>query len=163
MIPASADRGRFGGRAGFSVTEIFIALFFVAVVEGATILASDPWHHFQEARNLQRISDINALMNAIFMNAVDHDGTFTCAAGDVPQSPVDMTSKAGGYNIGPCLVNKYLLALPSDPGVRETYYNSKVDYDTGYEILKNPAKRTLIIIAPHAELGDDIQVERPLY
>ena len=148
------------GRAGFSFVESLIILCIVTVIEGATILIADPWNRFQEARNVQRISNVNFITNGIYMNIVDHDGYFVCAAGPLPTAKATIMASKDGYDIAPCLVPKYFSTVPYDPGAKDSYYKSKRDYNTGYAVLQNSATGRIIVIAPEAELGQSIQVER---
>jgi|WetSurMetagenome_2_1015567.scaffolds.fasta_scaffold681314_2 hypothetical protein len=146
-------------RAGFSFIEALIILAVITFIEAAIIITVDPWHRFQEARNLQRIANVNFITDAIFMNMIDNDGVFRCAAGDLPGSPTTMASVVG-YDIAPCLVPRYATTFPYDPGAPESYYESKRDYNSGYQVMQNPVTGKVLVTAPAAELGQNVTVER---
>jgi len=146
-------------RAGFSFIEALIILSVMTFIEAAIIIAVDPWSRFQETRNLQRIANVNFITDAIFMNMIDNNGTFRCDAGDLPSSPRTMAS-AEGYDIAPCIVPRYATTFPYDPGAKESYYNSKRDYNSGYQVMQNPRTGKVIVTAPAAELGQNVTVER---
>ncbi|MEK7512895.1 MAG: hypothetical protein AAB601_01730 [Patescibacteria group bacterium] len=146
-------------RGGFSFAEALIILGVITFIEAATIVAVDPWNRFQESRNVQRISNVNFVMDAIYYNVIDNGGYFACAAGELPTVPTVMASE-GGYDIAPCLVPRYIRLFPFDPGVEDAYYESRSDYNSGYLVVENKKTGRVTVFAPAAELGQTVVGER---
>ncbi|MDO8469866.1 MAG: hypothetical protein Q7S84_02480 [bacterium] len=144
---------------GLTLTQTFLILFVMSVIEGGTILIVDPWQQLASTRNAERMNDVNEIANAFYMDFADHRGTFSCASGPVPIE-LSWIQSSGGYNLAPCLVPDYLVQFPHDPGDAGAYYRSVKDYWSGYRIMLNIATMRLVVTAPSAELGATIQVER---
>ena len=142
---------------GFTLIEMLIVIAIIAILAAAVIIAINPARQFAAARNSQRISDVNAVLNGVYQNMVDNNGTFSCAVGAIPATATVMSSAVGGYNICSCLVNTYLAAMPGDPS--NGSYTDCTNYNTDYTIAKDGTGR-ITITAPSAELGKTIAVTR---
>lgn len=138
--------------------EIIIIIAIIAVLAGVTIILINPPQQLARARNVQRQSDINFLLNAVGQNMADNRGTFNCLSGAIPTSSTKMATSA--YNIAPCLAPVYLDKLPFDPKATGSHYASTTDYDTGYFISQSTTTNRVTINAPSAELGQTISVTR---
>jgi prepilin-type N-terminal cleavage/methylation domain-containing protein len=149
-------------KKGFTLIELTITITLLVILFGVYFLVANPAGQLSSSRNTERQLQLQTIMNAIRQNVADQaNGQFSCSSGPVPTSTKRMTSTPGAtnYNIGPCLVNVYLFALPFDPSGTSTHYNSVTDYDTGYSISIN-ASGTITLSAPYAELGKTISVSR---
>lgn len=147
--------------SGFTMIEILITLAIVAILATVVILIINPARQLGMARNNQRISHINVILNAISQNMGDNKGSFGCVIGDIPTSSVKMASGAGNYDIAQCLVvPNYLSNIPFDPTASGAHYSSSTDYDTGYYLSKNASTSRITIVAPSAEAGQAISVTR---
>lgn len=144
---------------GFSLFRVLVALFFVAVIEGGTILITDPWQQVATARNAQRVHDVNEIANAYYIRFAEYRGSFACVSGPIPLEPTPLQS-SGGYDFAPCFVPEYLPAMPTDPNADNVYYRNSSEYRSGYWWTAAPDSGRIVVIAPHAELGATIQVER---
>jgi type IV pilus assembly protein PilA len=129
---------------GFTLIEILLVLGIIAILAGIVLVAINPARQFKQARDSQRVSNVNAILNAIGQNIADHRGTFTCdgTAVVLPLAPgaVMRSSAAGGgagasFDIEPCLVPVYLAQLPHDPSV--TQPGAAGEYDTGYTVSRD--------------------------
>lgn len=126
---------------------------------------STPWEEFMEsqsalqiedARNAQRTSDVNTILNAVYQYAIDNKGNF-------PQTLLD----AGTDEVGICktgvktcdgisldiLKGSYLISLPNDP--QQNVFLS----ETGYRIRVDSMGR-VTVSAPKAENDVSISVTR---
>jgi type II secretory pathway pseudopilin PulG len=148
--------------AGFSLIEIIIALGLVVIVGGLMIRSINPAGQISQARNVQRQADLNTIMNSIRQNIGDsRTGVFSCTAGDIPTSSKKMASSGTStYDIAPCIIPTYFFTMPFDPVASGARYNSNVDYDTGYYVLKNASTGQITLSAPAAELEKTISITR---
>lgn len=125
FLAAGATRGR----EGFTLIEILVVIGLIAVLAAVVIIAINPARQFAQARNSQRTSNVNAILNAIGQNMADNKGVFTCGAGALPAAATNMSNVVGDYNVRSCLVPTYMSELPYDPstgsGWDGTNFNSK--------------------------------------
>lgn len=139
---------------GFTLFEIVIVVAVLAILSGVGIIMINPAGQLASARNQERSNHLQAIMLAIRQNIADQSGeTFSCTSGPLPTSTKRMTSDAGGYNIGPCLVPYYLSTLPFDPSTSSARFVSASNYDTGYTVIWNASTTQITLSAPASELG----------
>ena len=136
---------------GLTLIELLIVIGILAILMAGIIVAVNPARQFSQARDVQRLSNLQAILSAITQNMVDNRGTFNCAAGVIPTSTTTMSSAGGGYNICACLVPLYLPSLPFDPSAG--VYADCSNYNTGYQIFQNTTTGRITVAAPAAELG----------
>jgi len=151
-------------QSGFTLIEILLVMGIIAILATVVIVAINPGRQFAQARNSQRVSNVNAILNAVGQNIADNRGVFTCAgAGAIPQTATIIKS-AGGYNISDCITPTYLPSLPFDPNAPSAHFTSNADYDTAYTIMQDLVTKRITIEAPFAldpgELNQTISVTR---
>jgi len=123
---------------GFTLIELLVVITIIAILAGIIYVAVDPATRFRQARNSERWSSANAILNAYMKYAVDHDGddpalpvltagtyymigTGADASGCVKQATTAVT------NLETNLVTKYIASIPVDPktagaSAAKTYY-----------------------------------------
>ena len=148
---------------GFTLIEVLVVIGIIAVLAAVVLVAVNPTRQFELARDSQRTSNVNALLNAIGQNMSEHRGVFTCAGvpHDLPSIPTVVRSSASTTDPGDvaaCLVPDYLSALPFDPSRPGAHFASTTDYDTGYEVYRNLNGR--ITASSTGELTASISVTR---
>jgi len=141
---------------GFTLIEILLVIGLIAILAAIVIIAINPARQFAQARNTQRSSNINAILNAVHQNMIDHSGNWTCAAGAIPTTTATNMGSAD-YDICDCLVTTYIAAMPYDPVSGS--YTDCTTYDTGYSIIQGTNGR-ITISAPSAELSATISITR---
>lgn len=148
---------------GFTLIEVLVVIGIIAVLATVVLVAVNPSRQFMLARDSQRTSNVNALLNAIHQNMAEHRGVFTCAgtARDIPQVATVVKSVAtpnSPGDIANCLVPDYLSSLPFDPSATGAHFTSTTDYDTQYEIFRDTNGR--IVASSSGELTPTISVTR---
>ncbi|MEK7512965.1 MAG: type II secretion system protein [Patescibacteria group bacterium] len=147
-------------RKGFTLLELLVVIGIIAILAGVVIVALNPARQFAQARNTQRWSNVNAILNAVGQRMADNRGVFEsgCAAGVIPTASTTMQS-SGGYDVAPCLVPTYISILPFDPSATGAHYTSNTDYDTAYFIQRDATTGRITVTAT-GEIGENITVTR---
>lgn len=139
-------------KKGFTLIEVLVVIGIIAVLAAVVLVAVNPARQFKLARDSQRTSNVEAILNAIGQNMSEHRGVFTCAgtATDLPTASTTIESGGGLGDIAPCLVPDYLSSIPFDPSVVGAQYVSTTSYESGYSVFKDSNGR--ITIAAVGEL-----------
>lgn len=138
---------------GFTLIEVLVVIGIIAILAAIVIVAINPAKRFRDARNSQRMANVEAIMSAVQQYMVDNKGKWTCST-VLPDTLKIIKSTSGGVNIASCL-NSYLAVLPFDPMSSSYYFTSDTDYNTGYEIKQDSITKQITISAPEA-LNDEI-------
>ena len=123
---------------------------------GVVIVALNPARQFAQARNTQRWSNINTILNAVAQRMADNRGVWdsNCKTSTVnlPSTATNIGANSGLVNLEACLVSEYIAGMVVDPLNGTTA-------DTNYSIVQSE-KGKITISAPTAELGEAIAVSR---
>lgn len=142
---------------GFTLIEILMVVSLIAILASIIIIAINPVRHFAEAKNAQRWSHVNAILNSVYEYSIDHGGALPASFSAVPVeicksgTSSSICSSNGLLDLSP-LSPAYLAELPVDPA-------ELPGFGTGYLIATTTEDR-VIVSAPHAEEGDTISVGR---
>jgi type IV pilus assembly protein PilA len=142
-------------RSGFTLIELLLVIGIIAILASIVIVAINPTKQLGDARNAQRRSDVNTILNAVYQYYVDTNslptGITTTAKG------ICMTgaaSCANGVDLSVLTTNgRYLVRIPYDPQAVTTGTGSL------YTIAVDAGNR-LTVAAPNAEQGNTIAVTR---
>ncbi len=154
MVSAILSRVLARKRPGFTLLEILIVIGIIAILAAVVIVAINPSKQFADARNSQRSSNVNTILNAVYQYAVDNKGTIpatvtttataVCATGGTCTGLIDLSVLTTS--------GKYLVSLPQDP-------TTGTANSTGYNIGKDVNGR-VTVSAPSAENAATISVTR---
>lgn len=154
---------------GFTLIEVLIVIGIIAILATIVIVAINPARQFAQARDTQRLSNVNTILNAIGQRIADGKGTFagviggsnpiqTCPGLVVGPSPLlavntdyplyyDTDTGLDGGNLLhiACLVPIYMPAHVKDP-------QTGTAANTGYTLRVDTVGR-ITVKAPSAELS----------
>lgn len=139
-------------KKGFTLIEILIVIGIIAILATIVLVAINPARQFAQARNSQRTSNVNAILNAIGQNLADNKGVFGGVCGNLLPSPTATSSIANGSGLAApsvdlsCLAPTYIPAVPVDPG-------TIVSPDTGYDVVVNAAGRVKVCAPNYSEVA----------
>ena len=120
-------------QSGFTLIEILVVIGIIAVLAAIVIIAINPAKQFAQARNTQRVSNTNAILNAIGQRLADNKGVFegrftiggvNYDCDELPDPKQDITDDMGTLTLNDpangsgdlgCLVPTYIPALPEEP------------------------------------------------
>jgi prepilin-type N-terminal cleavage/methylation domain-containing protein len=153
-------------RKGFTSVELLIVVGIIAILAALTFVAVDPATRFAEARNAERWSATNSILNAIRNYQVDNNGLLPAALDAIPDTAQVLGTATSGCEvtcsavatIATCvdleadLVTEYLAAMPLAP---KTGSAANSDYYVNVD-----AEGRLVVGACDPELSETISVSR---
>ncbi len=149
---------------GFTLIEVLVVIGIIAILAAVVLVAVNPSRQFKLARDSQRTSNVNTLLNAIHQNMTEHRGILVCngITKEIPTVPrIVMSASSTPENEGDianCLVPDYISSLPFDPSISSAHFTSPTDYNTGYSIFRDSNNR--ITASSTGELTPSISVTR---
>jgi len=150
--------------SGFTLIEVLVVIGIIAILATIVLVAVNPARQFKLARDSQRTSNVNTLLNAIHQNIAEHKGVLVCGGvvKEIPTTPRIVKSASiapdNEGDIANCLVPDYVSSLPFDPSIIGSRFIDSTDYNTGYEIFRDSNNR--ITASSTGELTATISVTR---
>jgi type IV pilus assembly protein PilA len=140
---------------GFTLIEILVVIGIIAILATIVLIAINPARQFRQARDSQRVANVNAVLNAVGQYIADNKGLI----------PVEITTsvqdiKDDAANVCGDLVPKYLPAMVFDPGASSVNCPTVTTYDTNYSVVKDATGRITVCAPDTEEAASDICVTR---
>ncbi|PCI19710.1 hypothetical protein COB64_03290 [Candidatus Wolfebacteria bacterium] len=145
-------------RKGFTLIEILLVIGIIAILASIVIVAINPAQQFAQARNAQRHSNINTILNAVHQYSIDNTGTLPAA---ITTSTTEICatgapSCTGLINLADLTNNElYVVSLPKDPQCSTVCVINGIAYT-----IKKSLNGRITVAAPDAELNETISVTR---
>ena len=153
---------KLSGQAGFTLIEILVVIGIIAILATIVLIAINPARQFRQARDTQRVSNVNAILNAIGQYIADNEGKLPVDI-DTDTATKQLIS-SGDSNICLDLVPKYISALPADPSATGGPFDAAAcggTYDSKYKINVDVNGRVTIYASGEEPAGtDNISVTR---
>jgi type IV pilus assembly protein PilA len=144
---------------GFTLIEILVVIGIISVLAAVVLVAINPARQFKLARDSQRVSNVNAILNAIGQNVAEHKGVFMCGTSIVALPSTSTIIKSlGGFDIASCIIPAYISSLPFDPSLPNAHFATTTDYDTQYVVYQDTNGR--ITASSTGEITPSISVTR---
>ena len=135
---------------GFTLIELLLVIGIIAILAAMTIIAINPTRQLNAARDTQRRSDVQAILNAVYQYSIDNNGMIATIPDNVGSTASDNTwsqkickSTYNPSSATECvslrvLSGTYLVSIPADPSLPTgTGY-------TGYKIWKDASSRVTV-------------------
>ena len=134
-------------RKGFTLIELLIVIAIIGILAAIIFVAVDPARRLSEARNAERWSSVNSILNGVLKHTVDSSGVLpsvltavdtgtyeigTCVSGSTCTAT---TTASGCVDLASIIVPSYLSAMPQDPSDNEPAG------ETGYYIYRAASGR----------------------
>ena len=161
-------------RKGFTLIELLLVIGIIAILAAVVIVAINPTKQLADARNAQRRTDVNTVLNAVYQYAIDHNGSIPDGIPTGSATPYEICKTLAGkkcvttatvtgvpwgrVNLD-VLTGSYVTQVPQDPRYPDTSATAHVQSGSYYFIYQTTGGR-VTVTASGAELDASITVTR---
>ena len=148
---------------GFTLIEILVVIGIIGILATVVLVAVNPNRQFKQARDSQRVANVNTILNALGQNMADHEGNLVCAGTKIELAAdtvfnLNSNGDTNDFNIADCLIPDYISKLPYDPKNEDGHFIDNDDFDTGYTLTRDGNNR--FVVAATGEIQPVISVVR---
>lgn len=114
---------------GFTLLELLLVVAAIAILATIVFAVLSPADTLNKFRDSNRLSNVQAIMNAMSLYAIDNSGNVPDSASWVTASSMTICSVGGGCAIPLADLttnSKYMIAVPTDPS-DSSYYTASID------------------------------------
>jgi type IV pilus assembly protein PilA len=136
-------------QSGFTLIEILVVIGLIAILAAIVLIAINPARQFAQARNSQRTSNLETILNALGQNLADNKGVSTCPT-ITASSSIGTSGGSGFVDLSTCLATYIPNGIPMDPNggtAADTKYQISVD-STGRYLLCAPNSNETALGSP---------------
>ncbi len=135
---------------GFTLIELLVVIGVLTILLSIVLIAINPQRQFQQANDVQRRSDVSAILNAIHQYAADNSGSLPSGIAS-SAAIVGDSGTSGQVDLCTDLVPTYIAEMPVDPTSGD--YTDCSDYYTGYSVVSTTGNR--VTVSASQEIGTD--------
>jgi len=156
------------GRRGFTLIELLLVIGIIAILASIVIIAINPTKQLGQARDAQRRSDVNTILNAVYQYSIDNNGNLPGNLGTIAvDTDLNICQRGGtsGVDAVACaaisgvslsaLTGSYLVSIPNDPSLTAATATGLTRYT-----IRRDANGRITVKAPRAEQTTAISVTR---
>jgi prepilin-type N-terminal cleavage/methylation domain-containing protein len=125
-------------KKGFTLIEILVVIGLIAILAAIVLIAINPAKQFAQARNSQRVSNVQTILNALGQDLADHKGVSSCTI----SASTTIGTGAGKLDLSGCLGSYISNGIPTDPTGDAA--------DTKYDISYNASTGRYTVCAPQS-------------
>lgn len=140
------------------ITSLLLLIGVLGILSAVVLIAINPSAQFAKANDTKRMSDADAIVNAVSQYMAVHQGSVPAGITEQQQ-----TIAKNGADICKDLVPDYMMGLPVDPksiADVEIITDCSGQYNTEYQISINTATKQITVSAPLAQGSVPISVTR---